>query len=241
MIKKRHWLRLIIVILVAVLFYYFVAHTGLAKHYFSNPEALRNLILGLGILAPIGIIFLQFFQTTISIVPSQITTIVAGFVFGSILGLVYSIIGAILGSMFIFMLARKYGKNLALKFFQKKDLVHFNVMFKKKKRWTLFLARMAPLFPNDLVSFGAGLTNIKFRNFNLVSTVGFVIQMAILSYFGSELSTGKISWPLVVISVIVSCLLLVSIFKKQIKKWWVKELHQLERAEHEIEKEFRKI
>ena len=241
MIKKRHWLRLSLVIVLLAGFYYFTAHTELAKHYFANPEALKNLLLGLGILAPIGIIILQFFQVTISIVPSQITTIVAGFVFGPLLGLVYSIIGAFLGSMFIFMLARKYGKSLALKFFPKKDLVHFNVMFKKKKRWTLFLARMAPLFPNDLVSFGAGLTNIKFRNFNLISTIGFVIQMAILSYFGSELSTGKISWPLVVISVVVSGLLLTTIFKSQLKKWWVKELHALDEAEHKIEKEFRKI
>ena len=241
MIKKRHWLRLLIVIVLLLGFSYFASHTGLVKHYFNNPEALKTVILGLGILAPIGVILLQFFQTTISIIPSQITTIVAGFVFGPVLGLIYSIVGAFLGSMFIFMLARKYGKSLALKFFPKKDLVHFNVMFKKKKRWTLFLARMAPLFPNDLVSFGAGLTNIKFKNFNLVSTIGFVIQMAILSYFGSELSTGKVSWPLVFISVIVSSLLLITIFKKQIKKWWVKELHALDKAEHKIEKEFRKI
>jgi len=241
MIKKRHYIRLILVVVVLAAIYYLASESSLIQHYFANPEALKKVILGLGILAPLGIIFLQFFQTTISIVPSQITTIVAGFVFGPILGLVYSLIGAFFGSMFIFFLARKYGKELALKFFNKKDMVHFHMMFKQKKHWALFLARMTPLFPNDLVSFSAGLTTIKLRDFNLISSLGFIIQMIILTYFGSELATGKISFPLIGISVLVTGLLLITIFKNKIKKLLVKEIHQLDAAEHKIEKEFSKI
>jgi len=241
MIKKRHYIRLILVLFVLATFYYLASESSLVQHYFANPDSLKQVILGLGILAPLGIIFLQFFQTTISIVPSQITTIVAGFVFGPILGLVYSLIGAFFGSMFVFLLARKYGKKLALKFFNKEDMVHFHMLFKQKKRWALFLARMTPLFPNDLVSFSAGLTTIRLRDFNLFSSMGFIVQMIILTYFGSELAAGKISFHLIIISVLVTGLLLVTIFKNKIKKLLVKEIHQLGTAEHKIEAEFRKI
>ena len=234
MIKKRHHrLRWIILILMLVAFYFLASESTIVKHYLSNPESLKNLILGFGILAPLAIIILQFSQTTISIIPSQITTIVAGFILGPSLGLFYSLIGAFFGSMFVFLLARKYGKKLALKFFEKKDLIHFNLFFRKKKLWTLFLARITPLFPNDLVSFCAGLTKIKLKNFNTISSVGFVVQMIILTYFGSELATGKISFSLIIISIIVTLLLLVAVFEKKIKKVIIKDFHKLEK---EIEK-----
>ena len=161
--KMRNFLFLIVILGV----YLILAKSETAQHYLANPETLKIFLLGFGILAPIAIIFLQAFQTTISIIPSQLTTILAGFVFGPFLGVLYSIIGAFLGSAFVFMISRKYGKKLALRFFEKKEIVHFNILFKQKKWVALFLARIAPIFPNDLVSFTAGLTDIKFKNFNI--------------------------------------------------------------------------
>ncbi len=237
MIKKRHHrARFIIFIAILIALYFFATTSPFVKQYVDNPELLKKIILGFGILAPLAIIVLQFFQTTISIIPSQITTIVAGFIFGPIFGVLYSLIGAFLGSMFIFVIARKYGSKLALKLFEKKDLNHFRLLFKKKRLKTLFLARIAPLFPNDLVSFGAGMTKMKLRNFNMVSSIGFVVQMIILSYFGSELSTGKVSLPLIVISVMVSLLFLIAIFEKQIKQFLINDWHKLERKIRKIKK-----
>ncbi|MBR9683776.1 TVP38/TMEM64 family protein [Candidatus Woesearchaeota archaeon] len=239
MIKKRHHpFRFIIFLLILIAIYFLASEVPLVKQYLSNPESLKAVILGFGILAPLAIIILQFFQTTISILPSQITTIVAGFVFGPILGLAYSLIGAFFGSMFIFLIARKYGKKLALKIFEKKSLVHFNALFKRKKRWAVLLTRMAPIFPNDVVSFGAGLTDIKLKYFNLFSTIGFIIQMIILTYFGAELSTGKISLPLILVSSAVTLLILIALFAKPIKRIIIKDFHKLDNT---IEKEFKKI
>jgi len=229
MLKKRHHkARFIIFFVVLVVIYFLVVESPTAQHYIDNPELIKDFVLKAGILAPLAIIFLQFFQTIISIVPSQLTTIVAGFIFGPILGLGYSLIGSFLGSMVVFLLAKKYGKGLALKFFEERDLTHFQHLFKQKKLLTLFLARIAPLFPNDLVSFGAGLTKTKLRNFNLVSTLGFIVQMVILTYFGSELASGEINSSLIVISIAVSALFMVALFEKQIKRLIIKDFHKIE-------------
>ena len=236
--KKRG--RIIQLILLAVgvaILSYIISNTPLVKEYLANPEALKTLIISFGILAPLAIILLQAFQTTISIIPSQITTILAGFLFGPILGLIYSLIGAFLGSAFIFQISRKYGDQLALKFFDKKELAHFHHFFKQKGLWALFLARMTPLFPNDLVSFAAGLAEIRFRNFNVVSSFGFVIQMIILTYFGAELSSGRLSAPLIIGFILVSLLFLAVIFRTQFKRIFIKDLHKIEK---EIEKEIEK-
>ncbi|MBT4805551.1 TVP38/TMEM64 family protein [Candidatus Woesearchaeota archaeon] len=242
MIKKgHHKLKYLLFLILAILLYYLITESKAVQYYLANPELLKSLILSFGILAPIAIILLQTFQTTISIIPSQITTIVAGFVFGPVLGLVYSLIGAFFGSMIIFVVGRKYGKELALKLFGKKEMVHFHIFFKQKKKWALFLARIAPIFPNDLVSFMAGLTSIRLRDFNWVSTFGFILQMVILTYFGSELAAGEVSVTMILITVVVSLLLLLLIFKRPIKKFLIKELHLLEKEEKLLEKEFKKI
>lgn len=208
--------------------YFLVARSNIVHHYFNNPELLKEVILSFGILAPLAIIILQTFQTTISIIPSQLTTIVAGFAFGPILGLVYSLIGAALGSAITFSFSRRYGKKLSEKLFEKKELAHFHRFFKQKKLWALFLARMAPIFPNDVVSFAAGLTKIKFRNFNVVSTIGFVTQMIVLSMFGSRLAEGEFSFATIFFSVLVGILFLVVVFKKKIKKVLIKDIHKIE-------------
>lgn len=235
---KDKKLKIIIPAIIIIAGYFLIRGSGLVQQYINNPEMLKTLILGVGIWAPLVVIFLQFFQTTISIIPSQVTTVIAGFLFGPIWGLFYSLIGAFFGSLLIFTISRKYGKRIALKFFEKKDIVHFNHLFKQKKRWSLFLARIAPIFPNDLVSFCAGLTSIKTREFNFISTIGFLVQMIILTYFGSELASGKISFTLIAISLVVSALILISLFKNKIKRVVIKDLHLIE---DEIEKEFDKI
>lgn len=235
-------IRLVIILAAIVLLYYFAAETTFVQHYLAEPESLRQLILGVGILAPLAVIVLQIFQTTISIIPSQLTTIMAGFIFGPYLGLLYSLLGAFLGSALIFTISRKFGKGIASRLFEKKDLVHFNLLFRRKRLWALFLARIAPLFPNDLVSFAAGLTTVPSFYFNIISSLGFIVQMFILTYFGAELSTGSVSLPLLVVTILVSALFMVLVFRRQIKRVIIKDIHLLEKegksVEKAIEKEF---
>jgi|SRR3989344_514581 len=200
---------------------------------FNNPELVKNFVLKFGLMAPVVLILLQTFQSMISIIPSQITTIAAGYVFGPIFGLIYSLIGSFIGSSIVFLISRKYGAQLAMKFFPEKDIIHFQVFFRQKKSKALFLARIAPIFPNDLISFAAGLTKINYWKFSLISSLGFLIQIIILSFFGSGLAEGQISMPLIVVSIVVGLLFLIVIFKKKIRKIIIRDIK-------EVEKELRK-
>ncbi len=210
--KSRRRIKYLLLLIALVLLYEGVTRSPLVQQFVEDPEQFRSFILGFGIWAPLGVVLLHTFQTTFSIIPSQITTVLAGFIFGP-LGLLYSLIGAIVGSAFVFLLSQRYGERLALRIFQKRELRHFHHFFRHRKSWALFLARVMPLFPNDIVSFVAGLTNMKFWTFNRISTAGFVVQMAILTYFGAELTTG--SWLInVVLVLLVFLLVLAFIFKE---------------------------
>ncbi len=243
--KGLKWLKMVLLLVAIIAILYGVSQSTLIRNSFSNPNILRSFLLSFGILAPLVLIFLQVFQTVISILPSEITTIVAGFIFGPVLGIVYNTIGTFLGSFLVFLAGRKYGKKLVGDFFSKKDIVHFNLFFKQRGLWALFLARVAPFFPNDVISFAAGLTEVKAWQFNLVSTLGFLVEIVLLTLFGSELAQGRLSMSIIIIGIFIILLLLVSLFKGKIRKLLIRDLSLLEQegkdAEKFIEKEFRKI
>lgn len=237
--------KILAVILFIVLIYYSITTSSWVKTYLEDPNQIKMFVLSFGYLAPLMITLLQAVQNIIPFLPHEITAVAAGFIFGPFWGIVYTLIGAFLGSAVVFEIARKYGKKLAEKVFDKKEVVHFHLMFKKNKAWAVFIARIIPLFPNDLVSFAAGLTDIKFRWFNLASTLGFVLEVVILSYFGSSLTEGLSIVPIVILVAFLGVSSLVVVFKKPIKKFLIKDIHILEKEgkvlEKEIEKEFKKI
>lgn len=238
-------LKYLLIVVGVIMLYYGLSQSSLARHYLGNPEALRNLILGFGVLAPLMLISLQAFQTMISIFPSEITTIIAGFAFGPALGLLYSLIGTFIGSALIFLVSRKFGTKIALHLFEKKEMVHFYLFFRQKGLWALFLARVAPLFPNDLVSFTAGLTGIGFWQFSLVSTLGFLAEMIILVFFGAGLMAGQVNASILFFGFLVSLLILMFLFRQKIRKIIIKDIHKLEKEgiiiTDAVEKEFKKI
>ncbi|MEK6938924.1 MAG: TVP38/TMEM64 family protein [Nanoarchaeota archaeon] len=247
MYKKEHGHKIkkaveILCILIAIaIAYYFIVNSPWAQKYLNDPQQIKNFALGFGAIAPLFLIFLQAIQNILPLLPHEVTAVAAGFIFGPILGAIYTLIGAFLGSAAVFVIARKYGKSLAEHLFNKKEMVHFHLFFKQNKAWTIFIARLIPLFPNDLVSFAAGLTDIKFFWFNIASTAGFIFEVVILTYFGSELSTGLTATPIIIISIFVISSILIGVFKHQIKRILIKDIHRLEKDGRWIEKEFKKI
>ena len=232
--KEGRWIKLLLVLSFLGILFLVISQSDLVRKSLANPESLRSFILSFGILAPIGLIILQMLQTTISIIPSQLTTILAGFIFGPLWGLIYSLVGAFFGSLFIFTLARKYGKKIASFFFTEEEVVHFVLFFEQKKLLALFMARIAPLFPNDLVSSAAALTDISLFHFNLVSTAGFMVQMVILSYFGAELREGSVTLPLQIITLVITFLLFLFLFKEKIHKILIHNLSLFERVKNPL-------
>lgn len=236
--------KIVLFFIILGLIYYFIVNSSFVSQ-FESIDSLKQFIIGFGISAPIILIIIQALQNIIPIVPTEIVSLVAGFVFGAALGSFYSLLGCLLGSAMVFIIARKYGKGLAEKLFDKKEVVHFNLFFKKNKMWAIFIARIAPLFPNDLVSFSAGLTDIKFGAFNLSSTLGFVFETVIMTYLGAQLSVGITATPLIVFGLFIGASVLIMLFRQKLKHLLIKDIHRLEKEERvvekEIEKEFRKI
>ncbi len=212
----------------------FIYHDKL-KLIYSNPETVKQFITGFDILAPIILILLLALQIIIFVIPGPIFIIAGGYAFGTILGGIYSLIGVTLGSIFVFYLSKKFGRPFVVKMVNKRDLEHFDVYFKKKGKLALFISRVIPiLFPIDVVSFAAGLTSLSYKDYIIMSFLGFIPQVFILTFFGDKLSYNFNPFLLIILAIL-GLGVLVYLFRHPIKILLIKEVGAFERKLRIIE------
>jgi uncharacterized membrane protein YdjX (TVP38/TMEM64 family) len=70
----------------------------------------------------------------------------------------------------------------------------------------VFVARLIPLVSFDLVSYGAGLTRMRFAPFLLATTLGMVPMTLLYNIFGAAMALGRIAG--IAISAVFVCLVL---------------------------------
>lgn len=187
----------------------FVVATVLLWPYlslFSDPDRARSLIEQAGPWGPLMFIGLQIVQVLIAPIPGTVTGFAGGYLFGTFLGTLYAIIGATIGFTIIFVLARKLGRPFVEYFVDKKHLKKFDYIAESNGTFVLFLIFLLPVFPDDIICYLAGLTNIKIRTLILISLAGRLPGYIVLSFAGSGVAESNIT----LVSIIVTLLLIIS-------------------------------
>src|SRR5947199_8771398 len=105
----RKWLLPVCLVLLVVIGGGVLWHTGVL-HRISSREHLIALLRGGGATGALLCIAVQFLQVAIAVIPGEITSLAAGYVFGPWRGFLYSAIGVTLGSAFNFWFARVVGR-----------------------------------------------------------------------------------------------------------------------------------
>ncbi|WP_220184042.1 TVP38/TMEM64 family protein [Thermoactinomyces mirandus] len=153
-----------------------------------NPEEARRMIISAGAWGPLVFILMQVAQVLIAPIPEQVVGLIGGYLFGPLLGLIYTIIGATIGFMFVFLLARKLGRPFVERFVNKKVMDKFDHLTKNKGGLVFFLIYLLPAFPDDIISFIAGLTTIRIRTLVLISLAGRLPGYIVLNLTGNGLT-----------------------------------------------------
>ena len=148
-----------IITLLSIIFIIYSIKLGI----FNDKNIMVNYIRRLGLIAPIIFILLQITQVIIPIIPGSISSLVGVLSFGPILGFIYNYIGLVIGSIISYYLSKRYGINLIRKIFKEETI---NKYLNKDKFTKLFLiAIILPYFPDDLLCYLAGISNIKTKTF----------------------------------------------------------------------------
>ncbi len=116
---------------------------------------------------------LQILQIVICIIPGQMMQFAAGYAYYFWLGFVLSILGIALGTVFAFYIARILGKNAMHVLFGEKKINHFIEMLNSKRAYmVIFILYLIPGIPKDLISYAAGVSEIKLKPYLFLSLIG---------------------------------------------------------------------
>jgi len=177
----------------------------------DNPEQVKKMIIEAGAWGPLVYILMQVAQVFIAPIPGQIVGLIGGYLFGVFWGVLYTMIGATIGFTLIFVLTRKLGRPFVERFVNQKALCKFDHLANEKGAMVFFLIFLLPAFPDDIISFIAGLTTIRIRTLVLVSVTGRLPGYLLLCLTGNGLADKKLNY---IIATVVVCAILFVI------AWW---------------------
>jgi len=204
-VKKNKKLTISMITLLILVITYFAFFRGL------TPEILRNYIGGFGYLAPF-IYILCFTILPIAFFPVPILALAAGLLFGFLPGTIYTLIGAVLNSAIMFLMAKVLAKDAVTNLLQRKLPENWSSFLfnldEKKGFGIIFILRLIPAMPYNLINYGAGLTSIKFSSYMLATILGILPGTLVFLNIGNQ--ALNIHNPAFMVSIIL--LILLTIF-----------------------------
>lgn len=140
-------------------------------------------IQSLGAAAPAAFVLIYAFAV-VALIPASLLTIAAGAVFGLIRGVIYALIGALLGSTAAFLLGRYVARRLVTKRLAAMPRVMaIERAVSAKGRRIVFLLRLSPVVPFNVLNYALGLTTISVWDF-VAASVGSVPGAFVYAYGG---------------------------------------------------------
>lgn len=167
-----------------------------------NVNDVQSYVSSFGKLAPIVYIII-FALVPLTLFPDSILAIGGGLIFGLGKGYIYTLIGALIGASLSFYISRKLGRNFVKKL-TKEKLDNIEDMINSKGFFVVLILRLIPLFPFDIISYGAGLTSIKYKDFLIATIIGTIPGILVFTNIGAQsVNIGSNSFYISIMGLIV--------------------------------------
>ncbi|TJX15901.1 TVP38/TMEM64 family protein [Tissierella creatinini] len=180
--KDKSNIKLIIGIIAIVLIMVLINRFNVFEDY--GPNEIRDYILNKKAMGPLIYVILLTLLP-LMLFPDSVLVIAGGMVFGLVWGTILTSIGSLLGGIIAFLISRKLGRETVKKLI-KKDLVMFSKDNKKGGFFLILMLRLIPLFPFKLVSYSAGLSDIKLKDFSFATVVGSLPGIIVYTNLGDK-------------------------------------------------------
>ena len=168
----------------------------------AEAEQLRGWVREhpiLGRMIYMGIVLLQ---VLLAVLPGEPLEIAGGYIFGAVEGTVLCLIAAALGSLLVFCLVRRFGSGFVKLFFEDEKMKKLHFLSSSPKRLFLFMVIfMVPGTPKDLLSYYAGMTDMKLPVFLLICSLGRLPSLVTSTVGGNALGMKSYLFAAVVFAV----------------------------------------
>ncbi|WP_240039126.1 MULTISPECIES: TVP38/TMEM64 family protein [Okeania] len=155
--------------------------------YFNLPELLKNKLVwieSLDVWSPIAFIII-YNLATLLLIPGLVLTIGGGVIFGVIWGAIYVFFASTLGATIAFIIGRYISRDWVCQQlhqhpkFQVIDRAVIKAGFK-----IVFLTRLCPLFPFNLLNYAFGVMQVSLKDY-ILGSLGMIPGTVMYVYIGS--------------------------------------------------------
>lgn len=200
---------------------FFFYQSGILSY--EQVEQIRSFVLGFGLYAPLVFILLFTFAPLIFF-PDGILALAGGLIFGFAWGSFYIILGALCGGTLSFYLARLYGNTMREKLSHEK-LINFQKSVQKHGFIMILLLRLVPLVPFNIISYSAGFSTIRYRDFFFATLLGMTPGVLVYANIGAQsLDFGSREFYIAV-----GLLIALVVISMALKQWVKKRIEKYER------------
>ncbi|TFE01992.1 TVP38/TMEM64 family protein [Jeotgalibacillus salarius] len=210
---KRKTVTAAVSVLIIAIFLYWFNRTYLDV----SPTDIQRWIQSIGWWGPMLFMTIYAFRPLI-LFPASILSIAGGLAFGAIFGFIYVMIGAVLSAIVAYLIARRFNHTF-IKKIQDPRVQLVTTKMEEKGFLYVLLLRLAPLLNFDLVSYSAGLANVKLKAFTLATIIGILPGTFGYIFLGSSLAEGDIRIILLGLAFFAVVITIPIIFRKKMAVW----------------------
>lgn len=184
---------LVMAISVWVMYYVLTDETflfGIIRDYFILP------LLELGFWAVFVFLLLMIIQSLIAPIPSELVLLSGAVIFGFWGGVVVGLIGSMLSAWITFYLSNKGGRSILEATGEKMGIINKTIMIIDEwidnwGIWAIIVGRAVPVIMFDPVSYAAGLSNIKPKQYYIATFIGSIPRAIFFAVLGVQLIGDK--------------------------------------------------
>lgn len=166
--KRKGWLVLLAVVLVLAGGVVLLWRSGFFDAL-TSQQAMRDYIQRFAPYTHLCFFLIQFLSVLLAPIPSNITALAGGVLFGTWVSFLLTWAAVVLGSVLVFLLARYLGQSFVDRMVSQSVTGRYLEIIRRKQDVFLALVFLFPFFPDDLICILAGLTTIPFRRFLIIA------------------------------------------------------------------------
>lgn len=189
-------------------------------HEAFEPGGLSRVIDDVRNAGPLGFLILlamQFMQIVVAFIPGEVVQMAAGMMYGPWLGVAVVLLGCIISSAFVFAVVHRLGAPFVRDMVPTKYLDKFNAFEESGKlSIAVFILFLIPAMPKDTFTYLVPLTNMRMRDFLVLSNVGRIPGIVISTYAANSLVDGNITQSIIIFAVVAVIAIVAIVFRDKI-------------------------